>query len=313
METDRLVDDYLGRLEEAAAHLQRSRRSELIAEIREHIEAALREEEAAGEVAVRNVLERLGPPEEIVEAAEPPPEADQVPTGKLEVAAMVTLVVPFIGWLFGIAMVLISRAWLNREKTVATALALLPALAFLTLALFDSYSESTSSTLEVLLFVLWVIGGLPAALYLGVAAAAELIRRRATPSIVARPEASLGLPSGRTARPSWVSPRSRIATWSQRCRSPGVRGPPGDRREKRDRERRQRPRSNPPECEGNRSHDWPDPRLTSGSPRRRTIVHHSTLLGVARSWRLALGPPASPQRSRISLAYPGHRARRPIS
>jgi hypothetical protein len=169
METDRLVDDYLGRLEEAAAHLQRSRRSELIAEIREHIEAALREEEAAGEVAVRNVLERLGPPEEIVEAAEPPPEADQVPTGKLEVAAMVTLVVPFIGWLFGIAMVLISRAWLNREKTVATALALLPALAFLTLALVDSYSESTSSTLEAFLFVLWVIGGLPSAIYLGLA------------------------------------------------------------------------------------------------------------------------------------------------
>jgi hypothetical protein len=36
--------------------------------IHEHIEAALREEETAGEVAVRNVLERLGPPEEIVEA-----------------------------------------------------------------------------------------------------------------------------------------------------------------------------------------------------------------------------------------------------
>ena len=97
MQTDRLVDDYLSRLEEAAAHLQRSRRAELIAEIREHIEAALREEEAAGEVAVRNVLERLGPPEEIVEAAEPQPEARQQPTGKLEVAAMVTLVVPFIG------------------------------------------------------------------------------------------------------------------------------------------------------------------------------------------------------------------------
>ena len=58
MQTDRLVDDYLSRLEEAAAHLQRSRRAELIAEIREHIEAALREEEAASEVAVRNVLER---------------------------------------------------------------------------------------------------------------------------------------------------------------------------------------------------------------------------------------------------------------
>jgi P2-related tail formation protein len=168
MQTDRLVDDYLSRLEEAAAHLQRSRRAELIAEIREHIEAALREEEAAGEVAVRNVLERLGPPEEIVEAAEPAPEAEQQrPTGKLEVAAMVTLVVPFIGWLFGIAMVLISKAWSNREKTIGTALALLAVVPFLTLAIVDSYSESSSSTFETLLFVLWVIGGLPSALYLG--------------------------------------------------------------------------------------------------------------------------------------------------
>jgi hypothetical protein len=167
MQTDRLVEDYLSRLEDAAAHLQRSRRAELIAEIREHIEAALREEEAAGEVAVRNVLERLGPPEEIVEAAEPAAEADQRPTGKLEVAAMVTLVVPFIGWLFGIAMVLISKAWSNREKTIGTALALLAVVPFLTLVIVDSYSESTSTTFETLFFVLWVIGGLPSALYLG--------------------------------------------------------------------------------------------------------------------------------------------------
>jgi heme A synthase len=167
METDRLVDDYLRRLEEAAAHLQRSRRAELIAEIREHIETALGEEEAAGEVAVRNVLERLGPPEEIVEAAEPQPVAEPVRTGKLEVAAMVALVVPFIGWLFGIAMVLISRAWSNREKLLGTALALLPVLAFLTLAVLDSDSESTTSTLEVVIFVAWVIAGLPSAIYLG--------------------------------------------------------------------------------------------------------------------------------------------------
>jgi hypothetical protein len=35
------------------------------------------------------------------------------------------------------------------------------------LAIVDSYSENTSSTFEVLLFALWVIGGLPSALYLG--------------------------------------------------------------------------------------------------------------------------------------------------
>jgi len=169
METDRLVDDYLSRLEKAAAHMQRSRRAELIAEIREHIETALREEEAASEVAVRNVLERLGPPEEIVEAAEPAPEAERAPPGGLEVAAMVTLVVPFIGWLFGIAMVLISKAWSNREKTIGTAVALLAVVPFLALVVIDSYAESTSDTLEAFLFVLWVIGGLPSALYLGLA------------------------------------------------------------------------------------------------------------------------------------------------
>jgi hypothetical protein len=167
-QTDRLVDDYLSRLEEAAAHLQRSRRTELIAEIREHIEVALREEDAAGEVAVRNVLERLGPPEEIVEAAEPAPEAEQAPAGRLEVAAMVTLVVPFIGWLFGIAMVLISRAWSNREKMIGTALALLAVIPFITLAIVDNYTEA-SGAFDVVFFVLWVIGGLPSALYLGLA------------------------------------------------------------------------------------------------------------------------------------------------
>jgi hypothetical protein len=73
METDRLVDEYLRRLERAATHMQRARRDELVAEIRGHIDTALGQEQAAGEAAVRNVLDRLGPPEDIVEAAEPPP------------------------------------------------------------------------------------------------------------------------------------------------------------------------------------------------------------------------------------------------
>jgi hypothetical protein len=42
---------------------QRARRTELVAEIRGHIETALDHEEAAAEAAVRNVLDRLGPPE----------------------------------------------------------------------------------------------------------------------------------------------------------------------------------------------------------------------------------------------------------
>jgi hypothetical protein len=128
MDTDRLIDDYLRRLEAAAAHLQRSRRTELVAEIREHIEAALREVDSADEVAVRNILERLGPPEEIVEASEPPsPNVSRDP-GRLETAALVALVVPFLGGIVGIVLVLLSHVWSRREKMIGVALALLPVI-----------------------------------------------------------------------------------------------------------------------------------------------------------------------------------------
>jgi hypothetical protein len=43
-ETDRLIDDYLRRLEHAAAHMRPARRMELVADIRGHIEMALRQD-----------------------------------------------------------------------------------------------------------------------------------------------------------------------------------------------------------------------------------------------------------------------------
>jgi hypothetical protein len=126
METDRLIAEYLGRLEEAAAHLQRARRNELIAEIRGHIETALRQEQAADEAAVRNVLDRLGPPEEIVEAAEPPSPQSGQPPRTLEIVALLALIVPFIGWLIGTILVFASRIWSRRDKLVGALLLLLP-------------------------------------------------------------------------------------------------------------------------------------------------------------------------------------------
>jgi hypothetical protein len=127
VEADRLVVDYLRRLETAAAHLQPTRRAELVTEIREHIEAALRQEDAASDAAVLNVLERLGSPEEIVDAVEPQP-SEVRRAGGFEIAALVTLVVPFIGWLVGPVLVLISRAWSQREKFVGILLVFLPIL-----------------------------------------------------------------------------------------------------------------------------------------------------------------------------------------
>src|SRR4051812_7259607 len=121
MRRDPLVDDYLRRLEAAAADLPHGRRGELVAEIQEHIEAALREGGAGDEVAVRNVLERLGPPEEIAAeagAGTPAPER-----GRLETAALLVLAVhfllPFVGYLIAAGLVLASRVWDGHDKAVA--------------------------------------------------------------------------------------------------------------------------------------------------------------------------------------------------
>jgi hypothetical protein len=183
MKTDRLIDDYLRRLEHAAAHLQRARRTELVAEIRSHIETALREEEAAGEAAVRNVLDRLGPPEEIVEAAEPPPPSSDRRGGVLEIVALLALIVPFIGWLAGTVLFFVSRAWSQRDKFIGAVLLWLP-IAILGLGLVvgsPSGSEeatppgddrpvgekvedpATPGPAELVLLV----AGLPSAMYLG--------------------------------------------------------------------------------------------------------------------------------------------------
>ena len=183
-DTDRLVEDYLRRLDHAAAHLPRARRAELVADNRGHIDTALRQEQAAGEAAVRNVLDRLGPPEDIVEAARAPtPGADQR-AGKLEIAALIALLVPFIGWLVGAVLLFASRVWSRRDKLVGAGLLLLPivilGLGVVALAGPNGGEESTPpgdprpvgekvedplspEPFGLMLFV----AGLPSALYLG--------------------------------------------------------------------------------------------------------------------------------------------------
>jgi HAAS len=89
MDPERLVAEYLQRLEAAAATLPPGRQSELVAEVREHIDAALQEGGVRDEVHVRNVLERLGTPAEIVAAdADPQPPALQPPAVRPPVGGM---------------------------------------------------------------------------------------------------------------------------------------------------------------------------------------------------------------------------------
>jgi hypothetical protein len=205
-----LVRDYLGRLHAAGWGLDPARRDELVGEVREHIDEALRGQREAGhqgEAVVRNVLERLGPPEEIVRAesegqpygvAGAPPSghaAFAVPVnqagqataygeanwwGPAEIIAMLLLsvggfVLPGVGPIIGVVLVWVSTRWMRPQKVVGSLLGLLPAT--LPLLLFARFRPSEGplmfnagpSPTELLLIGLIPLSGVLAAVYLSLA------------------------------------------------------------------------------------------------------------------------------------------------
>ena len=116
-----LVDDYLRRLDAAASTLPTHRREELLSEIRDHVEEALRRTPISDDASVRNLLERLGPPEEIVEAADDPPAAQRQasPLGQTNAAAVVSVVLA-VFWLAGIGSVLALVYGYRARREIAT-------------------------------------------------------------------------------------------------------------------------------------------------------------------------------------------------
>jgi HAAS domain-containing protein len=119
-----LVDDYLDRLERAAAALPRSRRKELVAEIEAHLDEAIAP--GASDAEVLTALDRVGEPEEIVgeEAPPPPPAPARDPRGLHEWAAIWLLLlggfIALVGWLAGLVLLWSSRAWTTRDKVIGT-------------------------------------------------------------------------------------------------------------------------------------------------------------------------------------------------
>lgn len=139
-----LAEDYLGRLEHASWALPGPERAELLSEIRGHLEAGLTP--ASTDAEVRNLLDELGTPEDIVAAAQATPDGLPLtglpvpgsqppasPWGAAEIIAVLaltlgTFVVPIIGPIVGIILVWGSTRWTRREKTVATILTVLPVI-----------------------------------------------------------------------------------------------------------------------------------------------------------------------------------------
>jgi PadR family transcriptional regulator PadR len=188
MDADALVHNYLDRLEAAAWRLALDRRTELVGEVREHIETALEEAGHRDGLTVRNILEGLGPPEEIIAAegepdavppawaATPPtgPNVARAPWGAAAIVALLLLTVgavllPFVGPPLGLVFMWLSALWTRRQKLLASAIVLtllvLPVLVL-------RYGQAATSVDAVSLLI--PFGGIAAAIFLAVV----LVRRR---------------------------------------------------------------------------------------------------------------------------------------
>jgi uncharacterized membrane protein len=127
---DRLVAEYLARLDAALHDLPAARREELVEQVSEHIATARAElGDQAGEAEIRTLLDRLGDPAAIAAEAGRRPadsiESSQRRPGWREIAALVLLpvggiVIPVIGWFVGVALLWSSEHWSVRSKVLGT-------------------------------------------------------------------------------------------------------------------------------------------------------------------------------------------------
>jgi HAAS len=122
---DRLVDDYLKRLDRELGDLPRARCRELADEIAGHIEEARADLHIESEAEIRNLLERLGDPAVIAAEERERLGVQRGRAGAIEILALIGILVggivlPFIGWIIGLVLLWVSDAWTTRQKLLGT-------------------------------------------------------------------------------------------------------------------------------------------------------------------------------------------------
>jgi hypothetical protein len=117
-----LADDYLRRLRHTGRHLPPERLRDLLSEIEAHLSEAI--PLGASDHEALEVLERLGPPGDIVEAEQPGLQAREDRRGLREWAAVILLPLGGfafgVGWLVGLILLWSSRLWTTRDKLIGT-------------------------------------------------------------------------------------------------------------------------------------------------------------------------------------------------
>lgn len=138
---DRLIADYRERLIHATTGLPAAHRAELLGDIDTHLSEAA--SQAPDEASVLQMLDDLGAPESIAEAARE--EAGVPPGGRTDgslfydvLSVLVLLlggfVVPVVGWIAGVIMIWNGPRWTMVDRwvgTLAWPAAIAPPLAFL--------------------------------------------------------------------------------------------------------------------------------------------------------------------------------------
>lgn len=157
-----LVTSYLGRLRSESLRLPEDQAHELLVDIDAHLAEAL--PQGAGEAQVRQVLDRLGEPAELVDAAGAAPRRDPAlqdqarGSGREALAGMLLLgaAVLFPFWFFsvpmwvaGLVLVALSPRWSQREKILAALSwgTLLP-VAWVTVGLLGLVAWSSTECLD---------------------------------------------------------------------------------------------------------------------------------------------------------------------
>jgi hypothetical protein len=117
-----LATDYLDRLEHAARRLPRGERRELLDDIGAHLAEAI--EPGMTDAEALTVLDRLGDPDDIVDAQLPDETYRAARRGAHEWSAIFLLLFGgflfFVGWFAGLILLWSSRAWNTRDKLIGT-------------------------------------------------------------------------------------------------------------------------------------------------------------------------------------------------
>jgi uncharacterized membrane protein len=122
---NRVVDDYLRRLERSLEGLPRDRRREIVQEIEAHIQEEIAEQGSPTDADIHNMLERIGDPQIIAADARERFGVQIRRLTGLEIAAVVFLligglVIPLVGWFVGVVLLWVSSAWTPRDKLIGT-------------------------------------------------------------------------------------------------------------------------------------------------------------------------------------------------